>query len=288
MKKTICLVLTILVVLLMAMATVAQAEEADGSDIRDLVIRFLSDSPAQERKVVMDNGTLYGLFDADGKASTLGFFEIGKGSWYLGTLEKNSCTGFGMRVGPSADGTDQEEVAFGFFKDGMLQGDCILYYEDGSRLMGAFKDNKREGQCDYVAADGVRYQCLYENDEQVSFEKVGTAEVKYIAQVEFGDEAAVATITEDEQLAGGHVMLCDGKSWLYIGGYEMEMFCGNGMMAIKDEEQALHTYIGFWDFDRLTGDGLYIAPDGTRIPARWEDGELVDSSLDIPPISIGM
>lgn len=56
------------------------------------------------------------------------------------------------------------DVYEGEFKDGVLEGEVIIHFSDGSRFKGVYRNGKRNGAALEVDKDGKRFEGTYKDD----------------------------------------------------------------------------------------------------------------------------
>ena len=70
-------------------------------------------------------------------------------------LMAEACTR--LKAGDNYDGT---------WKNGMMDGEGVLYTAQGERYKGQFKDNQKHGSCIEITADGTRFEGSYDRGER--------------------------------------------------------------------------------------------------------------------------
>ena len=86
------------------------------------------------------------------------------GNKYIGEFKNKKRNGKGIMY--YNDDEENRKLLDGEWKDGMIEGQCTLYWNNGDRYKGDFKNNKKEGNGIFYYSNGCRYEGEFKNDKK--------------------------------------------------------------------------------------------------------------------------
>jgi len=143
---------------------------------------------------------------------------------------------------------DRYEGAFACTAGNSKTGEGVFYWSaNGDRYAGQWRDDKQHGFGTHTFASGSSYSGMY---------VAGCMHGRGTYKTAAGD-AYVGEFVHDQKQGAGQYTWKSGDS--YVGNYVANMRQGRGTYT---RVQACEKYSGFWDQDAMSGQGLWLLPDG--------------------------
>jgi len=187
------------------------------------------------------------------------------------------------------DGEGKTTTAEGFSRpeirtSGVIEGEQIIPFGDGTEYKGEFKNNKKNGYGKISFKDGSRYSGMWSDDSFNGYGELISKDFSYYGVWEKGQRNGEGVFESSAEKYSGE--------WKYdkkygLGNLESPKIKYNGTWAdnnIHGVGKAIFAdgsyYEGYWQNNKRSGYGEYVWADGTEYNGYWKD-DLPDDEGDL-------